>query len=98
MDFWVEYDQHILDVVPYIVSPSFETRSSRRVETCGGRSKAQDAGLWLPAGTPRSRVGFFLPKNELQSSEVNQAKVAERENPARMGDGELNMHTKPEIR
>ena len=32
---------NILDVVPCIASPSLKTRSSRRVEMCRGRSKAQ---------------------------------------------------------
>jgi hypothetical protein len=42
--------------------------------------------------------GFSSSKNELQSREVDWAEVAERENPARMGDGEFDMHTKPDIR
>ena len=92
----------MLGVVPCIVSPQFKTRSSRGVETCGGRSKVQDAGVWT-AGRDSAfegrRLGFFLQKSNFNLQKLARPKLQNaRIQHAWQQDGELDMHTKPEIR
>ena len=59
---------------------------------------AQDFNSAVGAVLAVCRGDQVATNTNFQLSEVDQAEVAERENPARMGDGELHMHTKPEIR
>ena len=57
------------------------------------RGNTQKIELQVGGPCLRRTGPVFFSKNELQSGEVDRAEVAERENTARMGDGELNIHT-----
>ena len=89
----------MLGVVPCTVIPHAKTKEqSKRRNLRGQVQGAIPRRLGLQVEALDMRGGFFSSKNELQPREVDRAEVAERENPARMGGGEFDVHTKPDIR